>query len=41
MEKINLEQYTDFIIERATELLGVDSPSGYTAQAAELVCPAC
>ncbi len=38
MEKIDLKQYTDYIVERAVELLAVDSPTGYTAQAAELVC---
>ena len=33
-------KYTDYIMERAVELLAVDSPTGYTAQAAEWVCRA-
>jgi len=35
--RIELNQYTDFIVEKAAKLLAVDSPTGYTAQAAELV----
>ena len=35
--RIELEQYTDFIVEKAVKVLSVDSPTGYTAQAAELV----
>ena len=36
--RIDLTKYTDFIVERAKELLSVDSPTGYTADAAKLVC---
>ena len=35
--RIELTQYTDFIVEKAAALLAVDSPTGYTTQAAELV----
>lgn len=32
-----IERYTDFAVEKTCELLAVDSPSGYTAKAAEWV----
>lgn len=37
MKNVNLEAYTDFIVEKATALLNIDSPSGYTAEAADWV----
>ena len=37
MKQIDLTKYTDFIVEEAAKVLAVDSPTGYTAQAAELV----
>ena len=38
MKKINLKKYTDYMMDEAVKLLAVDSPTGYTAEAAELVC---
>ena len=38
MKSINLEQYTKFIMDEAVKILSVDSPTGYTAEAADLVC---
>ena len=35
MKNVNLEAYTDFIVEKATALLNIDSPSGYTSEAAD------
>ena len=37
MRKINLTKYTDFIVEKTTELLKIDSPTGYTEEAAAWV----
>ena len=37
MAKLNLKKYTKFIVDEAVKLLAIDSPSGYTAQAAEWV----
>ncbi len=37
MKKIVLSKYTDFIVEKTTELLNIDSPTGYTEEAAEWV----
>ncbi len=34
---MDFTKYTDFIMDRAAELLAVDSPTGYTAEAAEWV----
>ena len=28
-----MEKYVDFAVEKAVELLGIDSPTGYTAAA--------
>jgi len=41
MDKIELKDltpYTDFIVEKSVELLAIDSPTGYTKEAAEWVC---
>ena len=35
---MNFEQYKDFLIETAKSLLAIDSPSGFTENAAEYVC---
>ena len=37
MKKINLSNYTDFIVEETTKLLNIDSPTGYTEEAAAWV----
>ena len=37
MKKINLTKYTDFIVKETTELLNIDSPTGYTENAAAWV----
>ncbi len=37
MKKISLTKYTDFIVEKTTELLNIDSPTGYTKEAAAWV----
>ena len=37
MKKIVLNKYTDFIVEKTTELLNIDSPTGYTKEAAAWV----
>ena len=37
MKKISLSKYTDFIVEKTTELLNIDSPTGYTEEAAKWV----
>lgn len=37
MKKIVLNKYTDFIVEKTTELLNIDSPTGYTKEAASWV----
>ena len=36
-EKINLSEYTEFITKKTCELLAVDSPTGYTKEAAKWV----
>ncbi len=36
-EKIDISFYTDFAVEKTMELLSIDSPSGYTREAAEYV----
>ena len=35
---MELTKYTDLIMEKAAKLLSIDSPTGYTADAAEWVC---
>ncbi len=37
MKKIALTKYTDFIVEETTTLLNIDSPTGYTEEAANWV----
>ena len=37
MKTISLTKYTDFIVEKTTELLNIDSPTGYTDNAAAWV----
>ncbi len=37
MINANLTEYTDFIVEKTTELLNIDSPTGYTEEAAAWV----
>jgi len=37
MKKIVLNKYTDYIVEKTTELLNIDSPTGYTKEAAAWV----
>ena len=37
MEKLDLKQYTDYIMDTAEKLLSIDSPTGYTARAADFV----
>ncbi|WP_026506862.1 M42 family metallopeptidase [Butyrivibrio sp. MC2013] len=37
MKKISLTKYTDFIVEKTCELLNIDSPTGYTEEAAAWV----
>ena len=37
MEKIQLQEYTDFIMKETEALLNIDSPTGYTDQAAQWV----
>ena len=37
MKKENLKKYTDFIVKETTELLSIDSPTGYTDEAAAWV----
>lgn len=37
MAKLNLKKYTDFAVERTIELLNIDSPTGYTSDAAKYV----
>ena len=37
MEKLDLKQYTDYIMDTAEKLLAIDSPTGYTARAADFV----
>ena len=32
-----MERYVDFAIQKTVELLGIDSPTGYTRQAEEFV----
>ena len=36
-KKINLKKYTDFIMDKTVELLAIDSPTGYTDEAAAWV----
>ncbi|MBR6380373.1 MAG: M42 family metallopeptidase [Lachnospiraceae bacterium] len=36
-KKIRLTKYTDYIVEKTTELLNIDSPTGYTEEAAAWV----
>ena len=35
--KTDLKKYTDFIVDKTVELLGIDSPTGYTQEAAKWV----
>ena len=35
--KTNTEKYVDYIMEKTTEVLAIDSPTGYTRNAAEYV----
>ena len=37
MKKVDLTKYTDFIVEKTVELLNIDSPTGYTTNAAKWV----
>ena len=37
MDNTEYEKYTDYIIDKTVQLLAVDSPSGYTDEAAQLV----
>lgn len=37
MAKLNIKKYTDFAVKEAVSLLGIDSPSGYTSEAAKWV----
>ena len=37
MKKIVLSKYTDFIVDKTTELLNIDAPTGYTEEAAAWV----
>ena len=37
MKKLNLKKYTEFAVKEAVALLGIDSPTGYTAKAAQWV----
>ena len=37
MKKVQLTKYTDFIVEETTTLLNIDSPTGYTEEAAAWV----
>ncbi len=37
MKKIRLESYVEYIVKTAEELLSVDSPTGYTENAADLI----
>ena len=37
MKRINLTKYTDFIVKETMELLNIDSPTGYTENAAAWV----
>jgi Cellulase M and related proteins len=37
MEEKKFEQYTDYIMEQTKSLLAIDSPSGYTEEAADYV----
>ena len=37
VKKIDLTKYTDFIVEETTKLLNIDSPTGYTEEAAAWV----
>ena len=37
MKKLTLTKYTDFIVDKTTELLNIDSPTGYTDEAAAWV----
>ena len=37
MKKIALTTYTDFIVKKTEELLNIDSPTGYTKEAADWV----
>ncbi|MBR1861634.1 MAG: M42 family metallopeptidase [Lachnospiraceae bacterium] len=37
VRKNDIKKYTDFIVEKTVELLGIDSPTGYTEEAAEWV----
>ncbi len=37
MKKENLTKYTDFIVKETSDLLNIDSPTGYTEEAAAWV----
>ena len=37
MKKLQLTKYTDFIVDETTKLLNIDSPTGYTEEAAAWV----
>ncbi len=37
MRKLALDKYTDFIVDKTVELLNIDSPTGYTKEAADWV----
>ena len=38
--KMQDQKYVDYIMEKTVEVLAVDSPTGYTKEAAEYVCNA-
>ena len=33
-----MKDYTEYMVEQAQKLLAIDSPSGYTKEAAEYLC---
>ena len=37
MKKLNLKKYTAFAVKETVALLGIDSPTGYTEEAAAWV----
>ena len=37
MKKLNLKKYTEFAVKETVALLGIDSPTGYTEEAARWV----
>ena len=39
MKKKSMKKYTDYIVGKTEELLNIDSPSGYTENAAVRITP--